>query len=134
MNSCVKKVSADDRPHPGPLPQERENHSPVLDDSVRSTFPLALCAEKRMSAKAQLIREQAQAVHGCSLSPGEWVRVRASVQQTVVRQHNHFTSSFTVSGIVMLRKTSSNRPSSLCNSSTCQPWDASITARVRPPS
>ena len=37
-----------------------------------------------------------------------------------VGQGIHFAASFPVSGSVMLRKTSSRRPSSVCNSSTCQ--------------
>ena len=37
------------------------------------------------------------------------------------------SASFAVSGRVMLRKTSSSRPSSVCSSSTCQPLAAART-------
>ena len=57
------------RPHPGPLPQERENRPPPLRESVTACDP----------TEATQIR-----VHdGCSLSPGERVRVRAGVEQNL---------------------------------------------------
>jgi len=55
------------RPHPGPLPQERENHSPKLGKSVT--------ADHSTEAK------QIGMYECCSLSPGKRARVRASVEQ-----------------------------------------------------
>jgi hydrogenase maturation protein HypF len=55
------------RPHPGPLPQEGENHSPLLDKST--------------TAGVSTDVEQMKMHDGCSLSPGERARVRASVEQ-----------------------------------------------------
>ena len=55
------------RPHPGPLPQEREN------------FPLLLRESATDDHSTQV--KQIGMHDGCSLSPGERVRVRASVQQ-----------------------------------------------------
>ncbi len=51
------------RPHPSPLPQERENSSPLVRKSVT--------ADSSTEVKHK----------SCSLSPGERVRVRASVEQ-----------------------------------------------------
>jgi hydrogenase maturation protein HypF len=55
------------RPHPGPLPQERENHPPLLREST--------------TADSSTEVEQISPHNGCSLSPGERVRVRASIEQ-----------------------------------------------------
>src|SRR5665213_2792669 len=45
----------------------------------------------------------------------------------------HLFTSFPVSGRVMVRKTSSRRPSSVCSSSTCQALAASRTLRAKSP-
>jgi hydrogenase maturation protein HypF len=55
------------RPHPGPLLQERENHPPLLREST--------------TADSSTEVEQISPHNGCSLSPGERVRVRAGVEQ-----------------------------------------------------
>jgi len=55
------------RPHPGPLPQERENRSPITCENT--------------TADSSTEVEQIGPHKGCSLSPGERVRVRASVEQ-----------------------------------------------------
>ncbi len=56
------------RPHPGLLPQERENRSQ------------SSC--ERATAESLVTSERLAVGDGCSLSPGERVRVRASVEQT----------------------------------------------------
>jgi hydrogenase maturation protein HypF len=55
------------RPHPGPLPQERENPPPLLREST--------------TADSSTEVEQISPHNGCSLFSGERVRVRASVEQ-----------------------------------------------------
>jgi hydrogenase maturation protein HypF len=55
------------RPHPDPLPQERENHPPFL--------------RKSTTADSSTEAEQISPHNGRSLSPGERDRVRASVEQ-----------------------------------------------------
>jgi hydrogenase maturation protein HypF len=55
------------RPHPGPLPQERENHPPLL--------------RKSTTADSSTEAEQISPHNGCSLSPGGKAGVRASVKQ-----------------------------------------------------
>jgi hypothetical protein len=70
------------RPHPGPLPQERESYSP------RSGYANALDCRAAFSAKdttavtSKGTSGLARDMCGCSLSPGERVRVRASVNLT----------------------------------------------------
>ncbi len=55
------------RPHPGPLPQERENHPPIPRESTTADSSTGV--------------EQISPHNSCSLSPGERARVRASVEQ-----------------------------------------------------
>jgi hydrogenase maturation protein HypF len=55
------------RPHPGPLPQERENHPPIPRETATDNGSTEV--------------EQIGMHEGCSLSPGERVRARASVEQ-----------------------------------------------------
>src|SRR6185436_177387 len=50
-----------------------------------------------------------------------------------IRPGVHFFSSVMVSGMVMLRNTSSSLPSSVCSSSMCQPCAASAMLRARLP-
>ena len=69
-----------DRPHPGPLPQERENHSPRLDETDAVGGRAFAGANWLKAAKARETLELSESEDGCSLSPGERVRVRASVR------------------------------------------------------
>jgi len=67
------------RPHPGPLPQERENGSPVSGDgSTRGVRP-TLDPHKFAAAIANTATELSDTVVMLSLSPGERAGVRASV-------------------------------------------------------
>jgi hydrogenase maturation protein HypF len=56
------------RPHPVPLPQERENHPPALREDATGVSSIRAV--------------QIETGECCSLSPGERVRVRASVKQS----------------------------------------------------
>jgi hydrogenase maturation protein HypF len=56
------------RSHPGPLPQERENHPPSLREDATGV--------------SSIRAGQIETGECCSLSPGERVRVRASVKQS----------------------------------------------------
>jgi uncharacterized protein len=72
------------RPHPGPLPQERENHSAVASEFARARF--VVCPQTK-SEKAVIARESSEyheVSESCSLSPGERVRVRASVNTNFI--------------------------------------------------
>ena len=68
------------RPHPAPLPQERENRSTVAGETGRAQ--LFGCSKTKWSVAefAPVAYEFASRTDTCSLSPGERVRVRASVQ------------------------------------------------------
>jgi hypothetical protein len=67
------------RPHPYPLPQERENRSTV----ARGFGFVQLAAHPQAKLNEGEIAREAIEFSAtpdcCSLSPGEWVRVRASV-------------------------------------------------------
>jgi hydrogenase maturation protein HypF len=62
----LKRLNA--RPHPGPLPQEREERSPLSDKSV--------------AADSSYINRVKETFDCCSVSPGERAGARASVEQT----------------------------------------------------
>src|SRR5437773_2150818 len=67
------------RPHPSPLPQERENHSPRFGDADLLGFGAAFSAQDQ---EADMTRESpglSRDAQSCSLSPGERVRVRANL-------------------------------------------------------
>jgi len=71
-----------DRPHPNPLPQERENNFADAGKGEHSSCivrPHAKPSEAATARKPEGFQERADC---CSLSPGERVRVRASVNQT----------------------------------------------------
>ena len=69
----------DARPHPGPLPQEREKLSPRVGGADALGFRPAYLTNDRKPALAVATSELHERADGCSLSPGERVRVRASV-------------------------------------------------------
>src|SRR6266496_4380221 len=72
------------RPHPGPLPQERENHSPVAGEfgCVRIIErPTLNSNETEMERRAAEFYKSADVP---SLSPGERAGVRASVTSIAI--------------------------------------------------
>ena len=73
------EVSGNVRPHPGPLPQERENHSPRLDTSNATSAPVAQAPNNETVATVPQTSEQPARAASFSLSPGERAGVRASV-------------------------------------------------------
>jgi hypothetical protein len=78
MNLPRIKSVLDVRPHPGPLPQEREKRSTVAGEFRRVVFLLPPEADKKKAEKERRSNELSERADGCSLSPGERVRVRAS--------------------------------------------------------
>ena len=73
-----------DRPHPGPLPQERENYFAVAGESVRAHVIVRPQAKSENAVRARPTSELFESTDGCSLSPGERVRMRASVPPTII--------------------------------------------------
>jgi hypothetical protein len=67
------------RPHPDPLPQEREKRSTVIGGRSRIPSAANFNALSKDAAKARAAFKHYENAHGSSLSPGERVRVRASV-------------------------------------------------------
>ena len=68
------------RPHPGLLPQEKENHLPRSDNEDALGGRASFTANGKMAEIARATRELHEVPDCCSLSPGERVRVRASVK------------------------------------------------------
>ena len=75
----MKTAARHDRPHPGPLPQERESNIPRL--SWANAFGRHICPEAsgRKAATATLMDKFSSSVIIFSLSPGERAGVRAVV-------------------------------------------------------
>src|SRR6185436_10623355 len=67
------------RPHPGPLPEEREKHSPVLWLNNRAWLSCASETKDKEAGTAIVTSEFSSTVPTLSLSSGERVGVRASV-------------------------------------------------------
>jgi len=68
------------RPHPGPLPQERENRSTVAGERGRTQLFECSKTKWREAEFPQVTHEFASRTDTCSLSSGERVRVKASVE------------------------------------------------------
>jgi hypothetical protein len=62
------------RPHPGPLPQERENHSAVAGEFGHAQFAMRFLANSKVVKTAQETSELPESADSCSLSPGERVK------------------------------------------------------------
>ena len=71
-----------DRPHPGPLPQEREKHSPRLGHADAPGCRVIFSAKDEQAAITIATDELSNAVAPLSLSPGERAGVRAGVPPT----------------------------------------------------
>jgi hypothetical protein len=67
------------RPHPGPLHQEREGPLPRSVSAGTPGCRLAVSANEPPAEPARAVPEDHQSADACPLSPGERVRVRASV-------------------------------------------------------
>ena len=76
------RIGFDDRPHPGPLPQEREKRSAVADVFGCGGLFVGLAVNPEATAATQKPSTQKATRESCPLSPGARVRVRASVLQT----------------------------------------------------
>jgi hypothetical protein len=68
------------RPHPGPLPQERENRSTVAGKAGSAQLFKRSKTKWSEVESAQMTHTFTSRTDACPLSPGERVRVRASVQ------------------------------------------------------
>jgi len=75
-----------DRPHPGPLPQERGKLAPSLCFAEASHISVAFRFDESGVATKRLTLRKSVSANRCSFSPGERVRVRASV-------NNHLKTS-----------------------------------------
>ena len=69
------------RPHPGPLPQERENRPPISRDADAFALLSASGINEQDAATVGRMHESFNAAGSPSLSPGERAGVRASVSQ-----------------------------------------------------
>jgi hypothetical protein len=67
------------RPHPGPLPQEREKRSAVTSEIAPAQLLVGIEPNLKDAAKIRTTSGFYEIALPCSLSPGERVRVRASV-------------------------------------------------------
>ena len=67
------------RPHPGPLPQERENHPPDSGDANLSKFSGRLMANVTGTEASTVTSNLFSDTRSFSISPGERAGVRASV-------------------------------------------------------
>jgi hydrogenase maturation protein HypF len=70
------------RPHPRPLPQEREKHFAVAGEFGRAVFIVRPHAKSNKAEIARRTNKLPLRADKCPLSPGERARVRASVEQT----------------------------------------------------
>ena len=78
MNTDLKG-EMNDRPHPGPLPQERGKRAPSPCVAGASRVSFAFRFEESGVATDRLTLEKPVSANRCSLSSGERVRVRAGV-------------------------------------------------------
>ena len=70
------------RPHPSPLPQERENHPPVIAETMVTGNRALLEANIIKLATAIATVNQPEDTTSFTLSPGERAGVRADVHRT----------------------------------------------------
>jgi DUF1680 family protein len=82
MKLAEEKANA--RPHPGPLPQERENRSAVAGGFGATLLDWRPKAKCKIAGIAPSAKEFQKRFHCCSLSPGERVRVAASVTTNLI--------------------------------------------------
>ena len=76
------KNGLQDRPHPGPLPQEREDRSPRFGDAEVAACRATFSTNAEVGAVAPKMNELSSTGRKLSLSPRERVGVRASVRET----------------------------------------------------
>ena len=82
--SVSESVCVHARPHPGPLPQERENHFAVAGEFGSAQFAMRLEAKSQKAEQARGPSELSERTDSSPLSPGERARVRASVTTNIV--------------------------------------------------
>ena len=79
MRQVEEKHDVKARPHPGPLPQERENRSQRSGDAEAPVCRTLVSTIDQKVETGRAPSELHETRDGCSLSLGERVRVRASV-------------------------------------------------------
>ena len=84
---CAGENEVNARPHPGPLPQERENRSPMSGDTDALSFPNSCETKAREATIAKATSRFSDATALLSLSPGERAGVRASVEPGLPVSH-----------------------------------------------
>jgi len=85
-----KMCSVDAHPHPCPLPQERENGSPLSAATIVLGSPTRTEAHLRKTATANKTYETPEERELFPLSPGERAGVRADVTTVFVSRHGSF--------------------------------------------
>src|SRR5450759_3501067 len=78
---CDQAICDDIRPHPGPLPQERENHSPRFEQYQYARLSYVLQPMTQNQRRQWRAKELSSDVTLLTLSPGERAGVRAGVKQ-----------------------------------------------------
>ena len=68
------------RPHPGLLPQEKENHRLSIGDADAPGYRAVFLAKEKVTAMSQRTSKLSRVAQSFSLSPGERARARASVK------------------------------------------------------
>ncbi len=85
MKTIAPKSLKDARPHPGPLPQEREKRTPRHSTWNVVDLRAAVGTERRLAANATESNARFGDVTSLSLSPGERAGVRAGVSANLLR-------------------------------------------------
>jgi imidazolonepropionase-like amidohydrolase len=75
----IKLISVNARPHPGPLPQEREKRPSAPGDEKRQDVSQSFIPNKQETATSEGAVKSTETAAARSLSPGERAGVRASV-------------------------------------------------------
>jgi ATP-dependent helicase/nuclease subunit B len=99
-------IERDVRPHPGPLPQERENRLPLSGDTSASIDHAPFATNKEKPATATEAGETLEGAKAFSLSPGERAGVRAV-------ENSNWTFIEHVSELAPLLVQDQNRPGDL---------------------
>src|SRR5208282_1826270 len=87
---CDQAICDDIRPHPGPLPQERENHSPRFEQYQCAGLSCGLWPMTQNRRQQRRSRKLSSAVTLLPLSLGERAGARASVNAKIMFYQKQF--------------------------------------------